>query len=324
MAYLRTSSATNVGDDKDTLKRQREAVSSFARRVGYDALNLAVSQLIAEYGDDGVKGADPVDTRPGFAAMLEHLASNGVHTVIVETASRFARDLITQETGWRLLRDAGITLIAADSPEAFLDATPTAMMVRQILRSVSQFEKAMLVAKLRSARERKKRETGKCGGRQSYAERRPVTVALAKKLALMADTSAVHRRSSSQRGRSVPCAPRRSLRPSLASRPKTVRRLSRFPPERRCSFGVTIGMRANSAPQILGNLSAPSWLPRRAKRPGGATQNVRRSRVDTSASAEPRAATSLRGLYQTDAEALTSLSEAEGQIVAYRIAFRRS
>ena len=95
MAYLQTSSATNVGDDKDALKRQREAVSGFARRVGYDALNLAASQLIAEYGDDGVKGADPVDTRPGFAAMLEHLASNGVHTVIVETASRFARDLIT-------------------------------------------------------------------------------------------------------------------------------------------------------------------------------------------------------------------------------------
>jgi DNA invertase Pin-like site-specific DNA recombinase len=37
-------------------------------------------------------------------------------------------------------------------------------MIRQILRSVAQFEKAMLVSKLRGARERKKRETGKCGG----------------------------------------------------------------------------------------------------------------------------------------------------------------
>jgi DNA invertase Pin-like site-specific DNA recombinase len=56
-------------------------------------------------------------------------------------------------------------------------------MIRQILGSVSQFEKAMLVAKLRGARERKKRDTGmKCGGRKSYAERNPETVALAKKL----------------------------------------------------------------------------------------------------------------------------------------------
>jgi hypothetical protein len=56
-------------------------------------------------------------------------------------------------------------------------------MIRQILGSVSQFEKAMLVAKLRGARERKKAITGKCGGRMSYLERSPDAVALAKKLA---------------------------------------------------------------------------------------------------------------------------------------------
>jgi DNA invertase Pin-like site-specific DNA recombinase len=175
VAYFRTSSMTNVGEDTDTLKRQRSAVEGFAKRAGYE--------LVAEYSDDGVKGADPVDTRPGFASMLRHLSSNGVRTVIVETASRFARDLITQETGWRFLRDAGITLIAADSPDAFLDDTPTAVMIRQILGSVSQFEKAMLVAKLRGARERKKAITGKCGGRQSHVERSPEAVRLAKKLA---------------------------------------------------------------------------------------------------------------------------------------------
>jgi len=66
-----------------------------------------------------------------------------VRTIIVETANRFARDLITQETGWRFLRDAGIALIAADSPDAFLDDTPTAVMIRQILGSVAQFEKGL-------------------------------------------------------------------------------------------------------------------------------------------------------------------------------------
>jgi DNA invertase Pin-like site-specific DNA recombinase len=106
-----------------------------------------------------------------------------VRTIIVETASRFARDLITQETGYRFLRDAGITLIAADSPDAFLDDTPTAVMIRQILGSVSQFEKAILVAKLKGARERKKAATGKCGGRKSYVERSPAMVALARRLA---------------------------------------------------------------------------------------------------------------------------------------------
>ena len=120
--------------------------------------------------------------RPGFAEMLKHIAGNGVRTIIVETANRFARDRITQETGWRFLRDAGIALIAADSPDAFLDDTPTAVMIRQILGSVAQFEKAMLVAKLRGARQRKKAATGKCEGRKSYAEINPEAVALAKRL----------------------------------------------------------------------------------------------------------------------------------------------
>jgi DNA invertase Pin-like site-specific DNA recombinase len=56
-------------------------------------------------------------------------------------------------------------------------------MIRQISGSVSQFEKAMLVAKLKGARERKKADTGKCGGRKSYVERSPAMVTLARKLA---------------------------------------------------------------------------------------------------------------------------------------------
>jgi DNA invertase Pin-like site-specific DNA recombinase len=175
IAYFRTSSETNVGQDKDTLKRQREAVTKHAKAAGY--------QVIAEYSDDGVKGDDQVDQRPGFAAMMKHIAGNGVRTIIVETANRFARDLIVQETGWRYLKDQGITLIAADSPKAFLDETPTSVLVRHILGAFSQFEKAMLVAKLKGARERKKAITGKCGGRKSYEERNPEMVALAKKLA---------------------------------------------------------------------------------------------------------------------------------------------
>ena len=175
IAYFRTSSATNVGEDKDSLKRQREAIAKYAQAAGYE--------IVAEYADDAVKGSDPVDARPGFAAMMTRIAGNGVRTIIVETASRFARDLIVQETGWHMLRESEITLIAADSPDAFLDDTPTAVMIRQILGSVSQFDKAMLVAKLKGARDRKRAATGKCGGRKSYAERSPKLVAMAKKLA---------------------------------------------------------------------------------------------------------------------------------------------
>jgi DNA invertase Pin-like site-specific DNA recombinase len=138
--------------------------------------------VIADYYDAAVSGADPIDTRAGFAAMLEHIEGNGVRTIIVETASRFARDLMVQEAGFAMLQGRGIELIAADNPGSFLDDTPTAKLVRLVLGAISEFEKAMTVAKLRGARERKRKANGKCEGRKSHAERNPELVAAAKRL----------------------------------------------------------------------------------------------------------------------------------------------
>jgi DNA invertase Pin-like site-specific DNA recombinase len=125
---------------------------------------------------------DAVDSRPGFVAMLKRIEGNGVRPIIVETASRFARDLMVQEVGHTKLRERGIDLVAADNPSSFIDDTPTAKLVRQVLGAISEFDKAMTVAKLRGARERKRREVGKCEGRKSHIERNPELVALAKRL----------------------------------------------------------------------------------------------------------------------------------------------
>ena len=84
--------------------------------------------------------------------------------------SRFARDLAVQICGHDLLKDRGIDLIPGDAPDFFVNETPTAVMVRQILGAVSQFEKASLVQKLRKARERKRETTGRCEGRPPVPE----------------------------------------------------------------------------------------------------------------------------------------------------------
>lgn len=106
-------------------------------------------------------------------SALEQITGNGVRTIIIETANRFARDLIVQETGWKRLHADGIALIAADSPDQFVDETPTAVLIRQILGAVAQFDKAMTVAKLRGARERS-RNSG-IGGRRDVRCRHPGT-----------------------------------------------------------------------------------------------------------------------------------------------------
>jgi DNA invertase Pin-like site-specific DNA recombinase len=129
-----------------------------------------------------VSGADPVESRPGFADMLARISSNGVRTIIVETASRFARDLMVQEVGFAMLQKLDIALIAADSPSSFLDDGPTSKLIRQILGAVAEFDKAMIVAKLKGARDRARRGGDKCEGRKSYSERSPELVAAAKAL----------------------------------------------------------------------------------------------------------------------------------------------
>jgi DNA invertase Pin-like site-specific DNA recombinase len=152
VAYLRTSSAANVGEDKDSAKRQLAAIEAYARTNGV--------AIVETFYDAAVSGADHVHERKGFAAMLARIEGNGVRVVLVETASRFA------------------------SPGAFLDDTPTSKMIRQLLGVISEFEKASTVAKLAGARRRKRIATGeKVEGRKSHAEERPDVVALAKSLA---------------------------------------------------------------------------------------------------------------------------------------------
>ena len=174
VAYIRTSSAANVGADKDSDKRQRAAIEGFAKRSGF--------ALVAEYNDAAVSGADPIDTRPGFAELLDRIEGNGVRTVIVEDASRFARELMTQELGILALIQRGVRVLTANGDDLTDSSDPSRKMMRQIAGAFHEYEKARLVAKLKAARDRKRAAGGKCEGRKSWAEINPELVREAKRL----------------------------------------------------------------------------------------------------------------------------------------------
>jgi DNA invertase Pin-like site-specific DNA recombinase len=55
--------------------------------------------VVADFYDAAVSGADPIDTRPGFVTLLDRCKSDGISIVLVENASRFARDLAVQLAG---------------------------------------------------------------------------------------------------------------------------------------------------------------------------------------------------------------------------------
>jgi hypothetical protein len=61
IAYYRTSSATNVGTDKDSLTRQKSAVTAYAKRHGI--------RIADEFYDAAVSGADPIVRESGTVRM---------------------------------------------------------------------------------------------------------------------------------------------------------------------------------------------------------------------------------------------------------------
>jgi DNA invertase Pin-like site-specific DNA recombinase len=77
-----------------------------------------------------------------------------------------------------LLIKRGVRVITTSGDDLTEATDPSRVMMRQIAGSFAQYEKARLVRKLREARER----SGKLGGRKSYAEAQPDTVALVKQL----------------------------------------------------------------------------------------------------------------------------------------------
>ena len=73
VAYFRTSSATNVGADKDSLKHQRQAVEAFGRRAGYEARE---GRARDEQGHDLQRGGN----RPDDRRSAQRRAHNRAHS----------------------------------------------------------------------------------------------------------------------------------------------------------------------------------------------------------------------------------------------------
>ena len=147
VGYYRTSSKSSSGEDKDSGKRQRHSVHTFCKMKGWTVVN--------EFWDKGVSGTIDVLNRPSFVEMLSYCEENEIKTIVFENSSRLSRDLICMETGFQYLSSLGYTLISVDSPETFVENTPTSVLIRQVLGCISQFEKSNLVEKLRVSRERK-------------------------------------------------------------------------------------------------------------------------------------------------------------------------
>lgn len=159
-AYLRVSGKGQV--DGDGFNRQREAIEACAKGAG-----ISVVQF---FQDEGVSGTK--EDRPALARLMVDLEENGhgIKTVIVERLDRLARDLMVQEAILNDFRKLGVRFISASEGDDLIDGDATRKLVRQIFGAIAEYDKAMLVLKLRAARERKRAREGKCEGRKGYSD----------------------------------------------------------------------------------------------------------------------------------------------------------
>jgi len=166
VSYLRVSGKGQV--DGGGLPRQRATVAKYAKGHGLE--------LVGEYTDEGVSGKRELEDRPGLADLFVRLRSNGVRVVVIERADRLARDLVVSEVILRQFRGLGVRVVSADGGADLTEGdgdNPTAKLIRQVLGAVAEFEKDVLVAKLKAGRIRKRRANrdGKCEGLKAYGEK---------------------------------------------------------------------------------------------------------------------------------------------------------
>jgi DNA invertase Pin-like site-specific DNA recombinase len=156
-AYLRVSGKGQI--EGDGFVRQLEAVKAYA--AAHDI------RIVRIFREEGVSGTKDLENRPALGDLMTALHANGIKLVLIEKLDRLARDLMVQETLLGELQKAGFELIAVEEPDLCKD-DPTRVLLRQFMGALSQYEKTMIVRKLRGARIRMRKAVGRCEGAKPY------------------------------------------------------------------------------------------------------------------------------------------------------------
>src|ERR1017187_247480 len=158
--YIRVSGKSQINGDGP--ERQDTAIKAYAK--SHDI------RLLHVYFEQGVCGDIETMGRPAFIELMTAIGPD-CRTVIVERLDRLSRQLITQETCIQDFSRQGITLLSTEPAEYDLMASdPGRVLVRQVFGAIAQYDKAMLVVKLRVARARMKASTGRCEGQKPYTD----------------------------------------------------------------------------------------------------------------------------------------------------------
>jgi|SRR5215475_1793936 len=158
--YLRVSSNGQL--DGDGCTRQREAIERYAAANGIE--------MVKYFEERGVCGASELDNRPALEELIAalHSLNYGTRLVVVEKLDRLAGDLMLQEAIIRDLRN-GFEIVSTLEPDLCSD-DPLRKFVRQVFGAIAEYDRMMIVSKLRAARQVIRARTGRNKGRKPYAD----------------------------------------------------------------------------------------------------------------------------------------------------------
>lgn len=178
-SYLRVSGKGQI--DGDGFPRQRSVCEAYAKRHQIE--------VEREFCEKGVSGTKDAFDREALTDLFVALKANGVRLVLVERADRLARDLMISEILLGEFRKLGVKVISAECGTELTveDNDPTKKLIRQVLGAISEWEKSVIVQKLRAARLRMRKTEGRCEGRKPYGTTEEEKAVIAKMLQLRSE-----------------------------------------------------------------------------------------------------------------------------------------
>jgi DNA invertase Pin-like site-specific DNA recombinase len=151
VAYLRVSTADQV-DSGLGLGAQETAIEAAAARLG---VAVAVT-----FTDAGVSGGLPLEQRAALLAALDTIRSGDL--LLVAKRDRLGRDVLNVAMIERLVERRGARVVSA-AGEGSDDDSPTGKLMRQIIDAFSEYERAVIRARTKSAMGIAKRQGRRVG-----------------------------------------------------------------------------------------------------------------------------------------------------------------
>jgi DNA invertase Pin-like site-specific DNA recombinase len=150
IGYVRVSTDAQV-EHGHGLAVQEQALRAWAKAQGH--------KLVEIFREEGVSGTKDLLDRPALADALEALRRRQAQGVVVYRLDRLARDLVLQEQLLAEVKRLGARVFTTMAGEAaYLEDDPddpSRRLIRQILGAVSEYERSVIVMRLRSGRRRK-------------------------------------------------------------------------------------------------------------------------------------------------------------------------